>query len=77
MTGVEGNASVYQVYPVSRIVGEGRAELTKNQQKKRGFGVEKEEWGGAEAQLNLSAETIKPFTGTNVTVGEGVHEFTM
>ena len=26
MTAVEGNASVYQVYPVSRITGEGRAE---------------------------------------------------
>ena len=25
MTAVEGNASVYQVYPVSRITGEGRA----------------------------------------------------
>ena len=25
MTAVEGNASVYQVYPVSRISGEGRA----------------------------------------------------
>ena len=27
MTDVEGNASVYQVYPVSRIAGEGRAEF--------------------------------------------------
>ena len=27
MTAVEGNASVYQVYPVSRITGEGRAEF--------------------------------------------------
>ena len=27
MTAVEGNASVYQVNPVSRITGEGRAEL--------------------------------------------------
>ena len=27
LTAVEGNASVYQVYPVSRITGEGRAEF--------------------------------------------------
>ena len=27
LTVVEGNASVYQVYPVSRITGEGRAEF--------------------------------------------------
>ena len=27
MTAVEGNASVYQVNPVSRITGEGRAEF--------------------------------------------------
>ena len=26
-TAVEGNASVYQVYPGSRITGEGRAEF--------------------------------------------------
>ena len=26
LTAVEGNASVYQVYPVTRITGEGRAE---------------------------------------------------
>ena len=26
MTAVAGNASVYQVYPVSRMTGEGRAE---------------------------------------------------
>ena len=27
LTAVEGNASVYQVNPVSRITGEGRAEF--------------------------------------------------
>ena len=27
MTAVEENASVYQAYPVSRITGEGRAEI--------------------------------------------------
>ena len=27
LTAVEGNASVYQVYPVSRITDEGRAEF--------------------------------------------------
>ena len=26
MTALEGNASVYQVYPVNRITGEGRAD---------------------------------------------------
>ena len=29
MTGVKGNASVYQVNPVSRITGEGRAEFSR------------------------------------------------
>ena len=27
MTAVEGNASVYQVYPVGRLTGKGRAEV--------------------------------------------------
>ena len=29
MTAVEGNAPVYQVYPVSRMTGEGRAEFSR------------------------------------------------
>ena len=39
---VEGNASVYQVYPVSRITGEGRAEFLSAW----GHGFEQEGAGG-------------------------------
>ena len=59
---MEGNASVYQVNPVSRITGEGRAEFLRtwgpgfNQEGVRGGG------GGAgrAGQLNLCVETINP-----------------
>ena len=61
MTAVEGNASVYQVCPVSRIIGEGRAEFL------RAWGAEFEQEGvvGGErvGQLNLCAETINPLRG--------------
>ena len=41
MTAVEGNASVYQVYPVSGRTGEGRAEFL------RAWGPEFEQEGAA------------------------------
>ena len=46
---MEGNASVYQVYPVSRITGEGRAWGA-------GFEQERACWGGG--GLNLCVDTI-------------------
>ena len=59
MAAVEGNASVYQLHPVSRKTGEGRAELLRAW----GHGFEQEgagEGGGWARQLNLCAETISP-----------------
>ena len=60
---MEGNALVYQEYPVSRISGEGRAEFLRAW----GPGFEQEgagEGGGRRAgQLNLCAETINPQRG--------------
>ena len=63
LTAVEGNASVYQVYPVSRITGEGRADILRawgagfEQEGARGGG------GGGAGQLNLCVETINPLRG--------------
>ena len=48
MTSVEGNASVYQVYPVSRITCEGRAELIRAW----GPGFEQEGAGGEDEGVN-------------------------
>ena len=58
MTAVEGNVSVYQVNPVSRITGEGKAEFLKTW----GPGFDQEGAGGAggagrAGQLNLCVET--------------------
>ena len=57
MTAVEGNASLYQVNPVSRISGEGGAELLKTW----GAGFDQEgaggTGGGRAGQLNLCVET--------------------
>ena len=47
MAAVEGNPSVYQVYPVTRIKGEGRAEFLRAW----GAGFEQEGAGGEEPQL--------------------------
>ena len=44
---MEGNASVYQVYPVSRIAGEGRAEFLRAW----GDGIEQE--GAGEGGVEL------------------------
>ena len=63
LTAVEGNASVYQVNPVSRITGEERAEFL------RTWGPGFDQKGGREGgrggrgrvgQLNLCVETINP-----------------
>ena len=43
MTAVEGNASVYQVYPVSCVTGERRAEFF---EWRGGLGLNKRERGG-------------------------------
>ena len=60
---MEGSASVYQVYAVSRITGEGRAEFLRAWE----HGFEQEgagggRWGRA-GQLNLCVETINPLRG--------------
>ena len=53
LTAVEENASVYQVYPVSRITRERRAEFLRA----RGPGFEQEGAGGG--GLNLCVEIVK------------------
>ena len=67
---MEGNAFVYQVNPVSRITGEGRAEFLRT-------------WGpgfyqkGRVGQLNLCVETVHSFKGINPTVLERMNQFIM
>ena len=57
---MEGKASVYQVYPVSQITDEGRAEFLRAW----GPGFEQEGTGGVGGgQLHLCAETIDPLRG--------------
>ena len=51
MTAVERKPSVHRVYPVSRIAGEGRAEV---------FILCEPGTGGGGRQLNLHAETLIP-----------------
>ena len=55
---MEGNASVYQVNPVSRITGEGRAECSRTW----GPGFD-QKGAGRVGQLNLCVETIHPSRG--------------
>ena len=63
MTGVEGNASIYQVYPLSRITGEGRAEVLRasrpgfEQEGAGGRGGEGETGG---ATQSICADSINP-----------------
>ena len=57
LTAVEGNASVYQVNPVSRITGEGRAECLRTW----GPEFDQEERGGGR-QLNLCVKAINRTT---------------
>ena len=49
---MEGNASVYQVNPVSRITGEGREEFS------RTWGPGFDQVGAGGGDLNLCVETI-------------------
>ena len=60
---MEGNASVYHVYPVNRVTGEGRAEILSAW----GAGFEQEgagDGGGdGRGQLNMCAETMNPSMG--------------
>ena len=67
---MEGNSSVYQVYPVSRITGEGRAEISRAW----GPGFEQEGAGGGTQSVRGN---YKSFKGTNLTVVEGMHQFIM
>ena len=57
---MEGNASVYQVFPASRITGEGREEFLRAW----GHGFEQEGAGGCGGewaeQLKMCVETISP-----------------
>ena len=72
---MEGNASVYQVYAVIRITGEGRAEFFRA----CGHGFEQEgaRWGGGGmggATQNVRGK-YKSFKGINLMVLEGMHQF--
>ena len=66
---MEGNASVYQVYPVSRITGEGRAEFLRAW----GHGFEQEGAGGR-GRVGGATQNVrgnyKSFMGINLTVLE-------
>ena len=59
MTAVDGNSSVYQVYPASLITGEGRVEILRSW----GPGFEQEgarEEGDGGGQLSLFEEIVNP-----------------
>ena len=66
---MEGNASVYQVYPVSRTTGERRSGDFK--------GVEP----GFEQAREVATQSVrgnyKPLKGTNLTVVDRMHQFIM
>ena len=51
---MEGNASVYQVYPVSRVTGEGRAEFG------RAWEARSEQEGAAGRGGRTCVENINP-----------------
>ena len=70
---MEGNASVYQVYPVSRITGEGRAEFLRAW---GGPGFE-QEGGGTGGATQSVRGNYKTFQGTNLTIVEGIYQFIM
>ena len=68
---MEGNALVYQGNPVSRISGEGRAEVLRTW----GPGLEQEgARGGGTQSVRGNYESFK---GTSLTVVEGMHQFIM
>ena len=80
LTAVGGNASVYQVYPVSSIPGEGSADFS------RAWGPEFEQegaggGGGGEGETGGATPSVrgnyKSFKGANLTVVEEMHQFIM
>ena len=77
---MEGNASVYEVYPVSRITGEGRAEVLREwgpgfeQEGAGGVGVGGVGTGGAGQFVRGN---YKFFEGINLMVLERTHQFIM
>ena len=72
---MEGNASVYQVNPVNRITGEGRAETLRTW----GPGFDQEGAGGGGGGTGGAAQAVrgnyKPFKVINLTVWEIPHQF--
>ena len=68
---MEGNAPVYQVYPVSRINGEGRADFLEAWGP--GFEQEGAEEGRASGATQSVRGNLQSFKGTNLTVVEGLH----
>ena len=67
---LQGNASAYQVNPVSRTTGERRAEFV------RAWGAGFEQEGGRIGGATQSVRGDKnSFKGTNLTVVEGTHPF--
>ena len=76
---MEGNASVYQVNPVSRITGEGRGEFSRTwgagfDKKRAGVGGT---GGGTGGAAQLVRGNSKSFKGINVTVLKRMHHFIM
>ena len=71
LTAVERNSSVYQVYPVSRITGEGGAEVL------RAWGPgSAQEWSGGRGRAGATQSVrgnYKSFKRTNLTVVEGMN----
>ena len=66
LTAVEGSASAYQVYPVSRITGEGGAEHFEGH---GGIGLNKSGRGrGIGGVTQNVRENYKSFKGINLTV---------
>ena len=70
LTAVEGNATVYQVYPASRITGKGRAAWGP------GFEQEGAGRGGVGATQSVRGN-YESFKGINLTVLEGMRQFIM
>ena len=71
---MERNASVYQVYTVSRITCEGRAEFLRAW----GPGFEQGGSGGGTGGATQSVHgNHKSFKGTNLAVVKGMHQFIM
>ena len=73
MTAVEGNASVYQVYTIGGITGEGRAKFLRAW----GPGFEREGAAGGGRAAQPVRGNYKSLKGTNPTVVGGMHQFVM